>query len=200
MKLKILQLGEPVLRQQARELPQQEILSPFIQDLISLMKETMYDAPGVGLAAPQIGLSIQLAVIEDRSQYMQNLSPAELAERERAAVPFHVIINPRIVSRSDEQVELFEACLSITPFTGLVTRNLAITVECLNEKAEPVTIQARGWYARILQHEIDHLHGTVCLDRGRDRSFMTIENYTKYWKEKLVTEVIDLLSHDAVLQ
>lgn len=193
MKLKILQLGEPVLRQRAKELTREEIISSKIQDLIQLMQDTMYDAPGVGLAAPQIGLALQLAVIEDRSQYMQNFTAAQLTERERSSVAFHVIINPEIIRRSNEQVEFFEGCLSITPFTGLVPRNLVITVTCLNERAEPVTIEARGWYARILQHEIDHLHGTLCIDHVRPRSFMTIENYMKYWKEKPIAEVINLL-------
>ncbi len=94
MRLKILQAGEPVLRETARPLSQPEIVSEEIQRLIRDMRETMHDAPGVGLAAPQVGLALQLAVIEDREAYFKDVSPLQLAERERRVVPFQVIINP----------------------------------------------------------------------------------------------------------
>src|SRR6478672_5834911 len=96
MTLEIVQAGDPVLRKQARALTMDEIRSPRTQELIELMRETMREAPGVGLAAPQIGESIQLAVIEDRAEYMETLSAEQLAKTERSAVPFHVIINPEL--------------------------------------------------------------------------------------------------------
>src|SRR3954470_15327468 len=94
VKLKIVQVGDPVLRQQARPLSSDEIRSAETQQLIELMRETMRDAPGVGLAAPQIGESVQLVVIEDRPEYTRDVSPERLAERERAPVAFHVLANP----------------------------------------------------------------------------------------------------------
>src|SRR5215216_443947 len=96
MRLKIVQAGDPVLRRQSRPLSKQEITSPRIQELIELMRVTMREAPGVGLAAPQIGLSAQLAVIEDPAEYLAHLSAEKLAETGRSAVPFHVIINPKL--------------------------------------------------------------------------------------------------------
>jgi len=96
MGLKICQVGEPVLRAPARELRRAEILGRPVQQLIEEMRETMRAAPGVGLAAPQVGEGLRLAVIEDRPDYVAGLSPEARADRERAAVPFHVIINPRI--------------------------------------------------------------------------------------------------------
>ena len=96
MLLKLLQIGEPVLRDRARLLVEEEILSGAIQELIDSMHETLRDAPGVGLAAPQIGSAIQLAIIEDSPQYWTELSAAEINARERTAVPFHVVINPKI--------------------------------------------------------------------------------------------------------
>ena len=96
MLLKLLQVGEPVLRDRARPLSSEEIISDPIQELISSMRDTLRDAPGVGLAAPQVGLPIQLAIIEDPPEYWTELSASELAARERTAVPFHIIINPRI--------------------------------------------------------------------------------------------------------
>ena len=188
MKLKILQVGEAVLRQKARELTRDEILSPNIQQIIELMRETMRDAPGVGLAAPQVGLPIQLAVIEDREEYQKAVSSEILTERARQPVPFHVIVNPKITLGS-EQVEFFEGCLSMAGFSALVPRASEARVEALNERAEPVVIGAQGWYARILQHEIDHLYGMIYVDRMKTRSLMTNENLMRYWKDKRIDEV-----------
>ncbi len=143
------------------------------------MFETMRGAPGVGLAAPQIGEPLQLAVIEDTLE-----DPSRL----RAPIAPHVIINPILTPEGDERAEFFEGCLSLTGFTAIVPRALAVRVDCLNERAEPVTIHARGWYARILQHEIDHLHGTLYIDRMLTRSFMGRENFERHWKDIPVAE------------
>jgi len=183
MKLKLLQVGEKVLREAARPLTREEILSDATQDLICSMQETLRDAPGVGLAARQIGLPVQLAIIEDLPEYWRELSETDLATRERRAVPFHVIVNPRITHQSDDPIEFFEGCLSLAGFTASVCRSREVAVECLNEKGEARTIRASGWYARILQHEIDHLNGTLYVDRMDSRTFMSLENYKRYWKQ-----------------
>jgi peptide deformylase len=183
MKLKIWQVGEAVLRAKARELSRDEITGRPIQDLIDSMRETMRDAPGVGLAAPQIGVPLRIAVIEDRPEYMQKLSEEQTTGRDRRPIPFHVVINPRLTIESEEAVEFFEGCLSVAGFTAIVARAKRVRVECLNEKAEPIVIQAEGWYARILQHEIDHLNGILYVDRMQPRSFATMDNYTRYWKD-----------------
>jgi peptide deformylase len=183
MILKIRQTGEPVLRQEARPLSADEILDRTIQELIESMRETMHDAPGVGLAAPQVGIPVQLVVVEDQPRFLKKLSSEELAERERSPVPFHVLINPAVTIAGSEAAEFFEGCLSVAGFTAIVPRARAVRVECLNERAEPVAIDAKGWYARILQHEIDHLHGTLYIDRMSPRSFSTQDNYMRYWKD-----------------
>ena len=180
MKLPIMQVGEPVLRKQARALLVEEIQSEAIQQLIRDMKETMYDAPGVGLAAPQIGESLQLAVIEDREEYTQKASAEFLQKRGRSPVPFHVIINPKITILKSSTVEFYEGCLSFKGFTGIVPRALEVKVECLDENAKPRIIRASGWYARILQHEIDHLQGKLYIDKVKIRSLSTVENYQRY--------------------
>lgn len=189
VRLKIVQAGEPVLRREARELSISEIRSRSIQELIEHMRHTVRDAPGVGLAAPQIGEPLQLAVIEDREEYLRGTDPASLAERERSAVPFHVIINPRLTVVDVEPVEFFEGCLSVAGFTALVPRARAVRVECRNEQADRVVIDAHGWYARILQHEIDHLHGRLYLDRMEPRSFTTVVNHARHWREQTTREV-----------
>jgi peptide deformylase len=194
MLLNFPQTGDLVLRHPARALTREEILSPQIQDLVASMFETMREAPGVGLAAPQIGVPFQLAVIEDRARYMEKIPEAMLLERGREPVPPHVIINPRLIVTGPEEVEFFEGCLSLPGFTAVVRRALHVRVECFNERAEPVTIEAHGWYARILQHEIDHLHGTLYIDRMFTRSFMTRESYETLWKDIAVAEFMKVLA------
>lgn len=194
MRLKIVQVGEPVLRQRARPLLQEEIALPETQQLIAWMHETMRDAPGVGLAAPQIGLPLQLAVIEDRPEYSKDISPEKLAERERQAVPFQVLINPRIVEYSEEQVDFFEGCLSLSGFSALVKRSREVAVECWDERGQPRRIEAQGWYARILQHEIDHLYGRLYIDRMESRSFMSIDNLSRHWRDMPIQAVRQTLS------
>jgi peptide deformylase len=189
MPLTIVQAGDPVLRRPARPLRPNEIRSREIRELIEQMKETMYAAPGVGLAAPQIGQGIQLAVIEDRAEYTREWTPAQLAERERKPVPFHVIINPRITLIGEERVEFFEGCLSLTNLMALTPRARTARVECLDEKGEPRVIEASGWYARILQHEIDHLGGAMYVDHMHPRTLMTVENYTAHWRDKTIAEM-----------
>jgi peptide deformylase len=189
MILKIRQVGERVLRQKARPLEMDEILDESTQELIESMRETMHDAPGVGLAAPQIGFPLQLVVIEDQPELIQKLPPEQVAERERRPVPFHVLINPKLTLLGPENAEFFEGCLSLAGFTAIVPRAKQVRVECLNERAEALIIDARGWYARILQHEIDHLHGGLYIDRMNSRSFCTQENYARHWKDQSVAEV-----------
>lgn len=188
MRLKIVQAGEPVLRETARLLTPQEILSEEIQRLIRDMREAMHDAPGVGLAAPQIGQPFQLAVIEDREDLLKSYAAADLAERERRAVPFHVIINPVIAYSSEEIKNFYEGCLSLPGFSAVVPRARTVRVEYLDERAQSQFVQASGWYARILQHEIDHLHGALYIDRMRSRTFTTLDNWTRLHKGKPIPQ------------
>jgi len=190
MKLNIVQAGEPVLRERGRELTKDEIKSPQIQQLIELMRDTMHEAPGVGLAAPQVGVSIQLAVIEDRPEYLSHHSEEELKELQRSAVPFHVIINPKLTLLGNESAQFFEGCLSVEGFQAIVDRALNVRVECLNERGEEKTINAHGWYARILQHEIDHLNGTLYIDRMKTRTLSTSENMLRYWNNQTIDQVL----------
>ena len=191
--LKIVPLGAPVLRQRARELTHGEIRSRDTQRLIEQMREAMRNAPGVGLAAPQVGHSLQIAVIEDKPEYTKDAAAEVLKERERQPVPFHVIINPKLEILGEAEASFFEGCLSLSGFTALVPRARRVRVQCLNERGEPKAIEAHGWYARILQHEVDHLHGTVYIDRMLPRSFMGMENFNRLWKEKPAAEAQRLL-------
>jgi peptide deformylase len=197
MGLTIIQAGEPVLRQVSRALAAAEIVLPATQQLIEDMRETMRKAPGVGLAAPQIGLPLQLAVIEDRPEYLKDVAPERLAERERKPVPFLVLINPRIVEQSKDIAEFYEGCLSLAGFSALVGRSRGVTVEYTDEHAQPKRIEARGWFARILQHEIDHLQGRLYIDQMETRSLTTLDNLNRYWKDLPIQTVRRQLGLDA---
>ena len=155
------------------------------------MREAMRLASGVGLAAPQAGYPLQLAVIEDRGDYHQKLTASQLEERDRRPVPFQVLINPTIVSRSDESRTFFEGCLSLAGFCALVPRSLTVRVEYLDEHGAPRSQDATGWRARIVQHEVDHLQGTLYINRMLSRSFTSLENLTQHWKDLSAREILD---------
>ena len=184
MLLKIVQAGDPVLREAARPLTPAEIAGAEIQRLIELMRDTMHEALGVGLAAPQVGLPLQLAVIED---------VGENDAAERAPVPFHVIANPRL-TLGTETIDFFEGCLSVDGFQAVVPRARTARVEALDHRGTPVVIEASGWYARILQHEIDHLRGTLYIDRMRSRTLSTNRNMARHWAGHPIPELLDRLA------
>ncbi|HEY4179619.1 MAG TPA: peptide deformylase [Kofleriaceae bacterium] len=186
--LEIVQVGDPVLRQRARHLTDEELASDEIQELIEHMRDTMRQAPGVGLAAPQIGVSLAIAVIEDPQSYHEGFSKEQLDARERTPVDYHVIVNPTIRFVGTEMVEHFEGCLSFASFNMVVNRARKVHVDCLDEKGTKRSIDATGWYARILQHEIDHLHGVVCCDRMDPRTLSTSQNFPKFFGGKSVSD------------
>ncbi|HEY0706079.1 MAG TPA: peptide deformylase [Polyangia bacterium] len=169
--LPIVQAGHPVLRQQAASVAPGDLRRREFVELIEAMRETMRSAPGVGLAAPQIGESLAIAVIEDRADYQARLTREELEARERQPVPFHVIANPRLTVIDPGPVAFTEGCLSVTGYAAVTARAAAVRVDALDHRGEPIVIEARGWYARILQHEIDHLNGTLYVDRMDTRTF-----------------------------
>jgi peptide deformylase len=194
MRIKIANVGEPVLRNAARPLRPEEIRSERIRELIKHMRETLADAPGVGLAAPQIGESLQLLIVEDKAEYQTTLTPEELAERERRPVPFHVLINPEIEFLSPPEVSFFEGCLSLPGFVAIVPRARTVRVRAFNELGDPIQIEAEGWYARILQHEIDHLKGILYIDHMLSRSFSSLDHYTRHWKSKPTAELLHVFN------
>jgi peptide deformylase len=194
--LTIVQVGDPVLRQAARPLLSAEITGREIQDLILRMQKAMRQAPGVGLAAPQLGIGLQIAVIEDCADYHKEVSAEQLRERERRPVRFHAIINPKITSAASaaNEVEFYEGCLSLAGFTALVPRQRTVRVECLDERGKPKVIEASGWHARILQHEIDHLRGALYIDRMKSRTFGSVENWKRFWKDKPIAAIREELN------
>ncbi len=160
----IVTLPEPVLRRKAKAVTN---FGKELQTLIDDMIETMREAPGVGLAAPQVGISERLAVIE----YAEEEDDAEVASEgvEVTIKPskpkqLYVIINPEIVKASEEKVMGIEGCLSIPGLLGEVERHEALQVKALNRHGKLVKLKVDGWLARIFQHEIDHLNGVLFTD------------------------------------
>jgi hypothetical protein len=109
------------------------------------------------------------------------MAPARRAELEREAVPFTAIANPRLTVRDGEQAEFFEGCLSLEGYRALVPRARRVRVDALGAHGEPLVIDARGWHARILQHEIDHLGGALYIDRADIRTLATNDHYARFW-------------------
>jgi len=148
----IVKYPAPSLRLKAKPV---QVFDKTLQTLIDDMFETMRDAPGVGLAAPQIGESLRVVVVE----YTDD-------ERENARPKKYVLVNPEIVQESEETVTDFEGCLSVPGLAGEVERFEAVTVQAKNRFGKPIKLKASGWLARIFQHEIDHLNGVLYIDRA----------------------------------
>jgi peptide deformylase len=180
--LLIIDCGDPVLRRPAEPVDPAELRTDGMQRLVAQMRATMEAAPGVGLAAPQVGVPLQLAVLSDGPERWSQLTEDELAVRERTTVPFTVLVNPALRPVSDDdQVSFYEGCLSVPGLTGVVARHRRVRVQALDERGQPVERLFAGWPARIVQHETDHLGGVLYLDRVETRSVCTTANYTSKW-------------------
>ncbi len=156
----IITLPHPTLRRKAKPVTK---FDKELQTLIDDMIETMREAPGVGLAAPQVNISQQLAVVE----YAEDEDDEEENENaEPKPKKLFVLINPEIIKASEEKVNGVEGCLSIPNLIGEVERHESIQVKALNRHGKPVKIKVDGWMARIFQHEIDHLNGVLFTDHA----------------------------------
>lgn len=167
--LKIARLGHPVLRQVAGPYTRDEILTPATQQLVEDMLDTMEDADGAGLAAPQVHVSRRLMIygVETNPRYP-----------DADAVPLTVLFNPEWEALTDEKGEDWEGCLSLPGLRGKVRRVNHIRVKALDRQGEAVEFEAQGFHARVFQHEADHLDGVVFVDRMEDMSSL---HYLKEW-------------------
>jgi len=148
---KIYTLGEPVLRRPAKKVSQ---FNKALQELVDDMVETMQSADGIGLAAPQIGISQRIIVVQLPEEYEHPLAGKLFA-----------LVNPEIVERSEEEAIENEGCLSIPNIIGPVKRSLRVTVKGKDVRGRPTRVEADGFLARAFQHEIDHLDGILFIDR-----------------------------------
>ena len=171
--------GDPVLRRRAE--PYDFSLPDDVwAELLRAMREAMHEAPGVGLAAPQIGLGVRVAFIEDPATV-----PPEIAvERNRYPTPARVIVNPvyePATAGDDSAAEFYEGCLSVPGYGAVVPRAGAVRLRCQDEFGRDVDEIVTGWTARIVAHETDHLNGILYLDRALTRSLSTNRNMVDVW-------------------
>jgi peptide deformylase len=171
--LKVSRLGHPVLRRVAEPVPASEISRPETQRFIDDMVDTMREYDGVGLAAPQVHVSRQIAVLEVESHPRYP---------DMAPIPLMVVINPMLTPVAEETHSDWEGCLSIPEFRGMTPRYTTVRLEAYGRHGERIELVAKDFFARVLQHETDHLNGRVYLDRMRDFSTLShLQEWMRYW-------------------
>ena len=172
----IVQAGHPVLR--ARALPFTGQLTPEeLARLVGILVETMRAAPGVGLAAPQIGIPLQLAVLEDQYE----VAAENAAARDREPLELFTILNPRYEPLGPELAAHYEGCLSMSGWQAVVERPAAVLLRYDDEHGTVRSRRFTGWQARIVQHETDHLFGTLYIDKAYTRSLASNGEYVRHW-------------------
>jgi peptide deformylase len=171
--LKVARLGHPVLRQVGAQVPIKEIRSPEIQGLIDDMVETMREYNGAGLAAPQVHVSKQIAVIEVKGNPRYPDAPS---------IPLTVIINPLVTPLTEEAEDGWEGCLSVPDMRGVVPRYTTVRLEAYDREGKKMDVVAKEFFARVIQHETDHLNGIVFLDRMKDlRTLTHLAEWNRHW-------------------
>ncbi len=172
--LTIVRLGHPAVRAGSEIVNAGECASQEFQPVLDDLVETMRHANGVGLAAPQVNLSRRAIVLE--------VTPQNPRYPGYPAIPLTILINPKITEHSSDMQEDWEGCLSVPDLRGYVPRWQAVKVEAIDRKGCSIEIEAEGFFARVLQHEIDHLDGMVFLDRLPNLSTLThLREYQQYW-------------------
>jgi len=171
--LKVARLGHPVLRRKALPVPAGEIRSTETQRLIDDMIETMREYNGAGLAAPQVHVLRQICVIEVSENPRYPEAPS---------IPLTVLINPVVTPVSEDMEDGWEGCLSVPDMRGMVPRFTSVRLEAYDREGRRIEGEAKEFFARVIQHETDHLHGMVYLDRMRDLSTLThLAEWNKHW-------------------
>ena len=202
MILKIVQAGDAILRKKAKQLTHAQLAKPETQQLIDLMIATLRDRPGVGLAAPQVGESLQIIIVEDKADYHEKVSDEMLAAQSRKPGALKVIVNPvlTIISPTDKSELYFEGCLSVDGYAAVVPRSRAVKVTGWDRHGKPLMVTADGSFARILQHEVDHLSGTLCIDTMISRTFMTDKQCSKDWAKGTPNKLVEFIAKAVSLE
>jgi peptide deformylase len=174
--LKIAHMGNPILRRKADPVPTKSITSPVLQTFIDDLIQTMREHNGVGLAAPQVHESIQVIVIESQENPRYPQAPN---------IPLTVLINPTVETLGQETDEDWEGCLSIPDIRGRVPRPREVRVRALDREGKPLDFSAKDFFARVIQHEHDHLRGILFLDRMPNLDTLTfLTEFHRYWTKE----------------
>ena len=176
--LPIVAAGEPVLRR-ATEPYDGQLDAALLSRFVEALRVTMHAAPGVGLAAPQVGVPLRIAVVEDPAPV-----PEEVRDvRGRVPQPFRVLVNPSYEPVGTERAAFFEGCLSVPGWQAVVARPAQVRLTCEDEYGRPFDEVFSGWPARIVQHETDHLDGMLYLDRAELRSLSSNQAMAERWTQ-----------------
>jgi peptide deformylase len=176
--LAIVAAGDPVLRRGTEPFDGQ--LEPaLLARFVEALRVTMHAAPGVGLAAPQVGVALRIAVVEDPAPVPDEVRLA----RGRVPQPFRVLVNPSYEPVGIERAAFFEGCLSVPGWQAVVARHAEVRLRAQDEHGRAVDEVFTGWPARIVQHETDHLDGVLYLDRAEPRSFSSNEAMAARWAQ-----------------
>jgi peptide deformylase len=171
--LKVARLGHPVLRMKATPVDPDKIKTPAVQRFIDDMIDTMHEYDGAGLAANQVHTAAQIAVIEVASNPRYPDAPS---------IPLTVVINPVVTPLTEEMEDGWEGCLSVPDMRGRVPRYTEVRLQCLDREGKKVDVVAKEFFARVVQHETDHLNGIVYVDRMRDLTTLShIAEWNKHW-------------------
>lgn len=189
--LTIVAAGDPVLRRPTERFDGQ--LAPaLLARFVEALRITMHAAPGVGLAAPQVGVPLRIAVIEDPAPVPEEVRLA----RGRVPQPFRVLVNPSYEPVGAARAAFFEGCLSVPGYQAVVARPAEVRLICEDEQGRAVDEVFAGWPARIVQHETDHLDGMLYLDRAELRSFSSNQAVAEYWAEAAPGEAAKALGFE----
>jgi peptide deformylase len=183
--LKIAHVGHPVLRQRSREVSAEELAAPEMQAFIDDLIETMRDANGAGLAAPQVHRPVRICAVEVKDNPRYPYKPN---------VPLTVLVNPVLRPISDETFDNYEGCLSVPNLRGVVERFAEIELSYVDRAGTPVKTVVRGLTAGTFQHEIDHLDGKLFLDRVKDTSTLaTWAEFDRFHKQPFVDRIVPFI-------
>lgn len=174
--LEILEIGHPVLREPARELTAEELASAEVQTLIDDMIETKRAANGAGLAAPQVGRSLRIAIAE--------VEPNNPRYPYKPPIPLTVLVNPVIEPLDEELAQINEGCLSVPGIRGEVPRHVNLAVRYLDRGGIEQGEVRHGLSAGTFQHEVDHLDGVLFVDRADPRTLSTWEQYERFYRDE----------------
>ncbi|MYR45496.1 peptide deformylase [Streptomyces sp. SID5910] len=189
--LPIVAAGDPVLRRAAEPFDGQ--LEPaLLTRFVEALRVTMHAAPGVGLAAPQVGVGLRIAVIEDPAPVPDEVRVA----RGRVPQPFRVLVNPRYEPVGTSRAAFYEGCLSVPGWQAVVARHAEVRLIARDERGRAVDEVFAGWPARIVQHETDHLDGTLYLDRAELRSLASGEAMAELWAQPTPERAAEALGFD----
>ncbi|WP_433709742.1 peptide deformylase [Nocardia sp. CA-084685] len=189
--LSIVTAGDPVLRTPAARYDGQ-LTQAQLDRLVRAMRDTMHAAPGVGLAAPQVGVPLRLAVLEDPAEVSEEVR----AVRGRCPLPFRVLINPTYEPIGEARAAFFEGCLSVPGWQAVVARHAHVRLRGQDAGGHELDEEVSGWPARIVQHETDHLDGTLYLDRAITRSLTSAQTLIDRWSQPTPTAAAEALGFD----